>query len=152
MALTQWTDLIPVNFVAATTAGGVGPALLGNAVATTILATAPVPFKCEVKRLVILIKGTSANATAGVYAFNKRILAGSDTGLVAMGTISKTASVSQQGKYLYETPATHVTAVEGDEFTLVVTTADGAANEFNAFVLIERIPGIPGDNTDMVAA
>jgi hypothetical protein len=113
-----------------------------------------IPFKCEVTRVACVVEGTSANATAAVIKFDKRPTAGSDTGRGDgdVGVLSKTASVSQQGKMLYEDPTSRVTLDEGDQVVVEVTTADGAANAMCPILYIREVPEVAGNNAAMVAA
>jgi hypothetical protein len=113
-----------------------------------------IPFKCEVVRAFCVVQGSSSNGTAAVIKFDKRPTAGSDSGRGDgdVAVLSKTASVSQQGKMLYEDPATRVTLDEGDEVVVEVTTADGAANAMTPGLLIREIPEIAANNSAMVAA
>lgn len=117
-------------------------------------ATLTVPFNCEVRRVFVLIQGTDANATAGVVKFDKRPTAGSDTGRGDgdVGTISKTASLNEQGKYLYEDPTSHIALKEGEQVIVQVTTAQGAALAFTAGIVIQRSPEDAANNTNMKAA
>jgi len=112
----------------------------------------PVPFKANVMRFGLVVQGSSANATAAVVALDHRVTAGSDTGRVELLVISKTASVSQQGKFLYQDPATSIAVDEGDELVVEVTTADGAANAMTPVVILRQIPEVAGNNSAMVAA
>lgn len=117
-------------------------------------ATLLIPFKCRLKRSYVVVNGTSAHATAFVIKFDKRPTAGSDTGRGDgdCGVVSKTASVAQQGKYLYEDAATSIILDEGDQVIVEVTTAQGEACVVDAGILVEYIPERPGNNSAMVSA
>jgi hypothetical protein len=133
------------------------PLVTGGALAagsTGDKATIAVPFKCEVAMLFVLVTGTSAHATAAVIKFDKRVTAGSDTGRGDgdVGAISKTASLDQQGKYLYERPATRVLLEPGQEVIVEVTTAQGEALTFTAGLLVRESPEDPANIAAMVAA
>ena len=110
------------------------------------LAWAMVPYKCQVRRVAVLF--TDSNATGGSYTFDQRILAGSDTGRVIFATLTK-AAVNAQGKYYYEDPVSSVVLNEGDE---VVLTGSAASGLVRALVLVERMPEVPANQGDMVAA
>ena len=117
-------------------------------------ATLVIPFKCVVKRAFVVINGASAHATAAVVKFDKRPTAGSDTGRGDgdVAVISKTASVNQQGKYLYEDPATKIVLNEGAQVIVEVTTANGDALVADAGLLLEYNPEILANNTAAVSA
>ena len=117
-------------------------------------ATLVVPFKCVVKRAFVVVNTASVSATAFVIKFDKRPTAGSDTGRGDgdVAVISKTASVDQQGKYLYEDPSSRVTLDEGEQVMVEVTTANGDACAVDAGILVEYTPEIPANNSAMAAA
>lgn len=121
---------------------------------TADIATFPVPYKAKVRMVWALVNGSSSHATAFVIKFDKRITAGSDTGRGDgdIGTVSKTAGSSQQGKFLYEIPSTLVTVEEGDQIIAQVTTANGDACVVDVGIDLERIPEEPGNNSSMVSA
>ena len=113
-----------------------------------------IPFKCELVRAALVVEGSSANATAAVVKFDIRVTAGTDTGRGDgdAGVLSKTASVSQQGKMLYEDPAARVTMYPGYQVVVEVTTADGAANAMCPILYLREVPEVPANITAMVAA
>lgn len=112
------------------------------------------PVKCQVLRLFAVIEGTSAHATAAVISFDGRTLAGSDTGRGDgdVGRLSKTAGVNQQGKYLYEEPATSIIFDEGEQIVVEVTTANGDAVTAVVGLLVRPSAERPANNTNMVSA
>lgn len=129
-----------------------GPAAITPATFTaTDVAVIVVPYRCQVRRVQSLI---SSNVSAGTatYLFDQRITAGSDTGRVTFATLSKPAS-NQQGKLLYEDPTASVVLVPGDEI-VVKARAAGATSipAASHTVLVERIPEVPANEADMVAA
>jgi hypothetical protein len=111
------------------------------------VAVIPVPYKCQVRRVALLY--TTTGTAAAAVEFDQRVLAGSDTGRVNFATVSKGAS-NQQGKYIYEDPATSVVLNEGDEIVVQVTDVEASAKAW-AIVLIERMPEVPANQADMVA-
>lgn len=115
------------------------------------VAIIPVPYKCQVRRVGLLV--TSSETIAATVTFDQRVLAGSDVGRVTFATISKAAS-NQQGKYLYEDPTSSVVLNEGDEIVvddLMAGTSTDTAGTAYAFVLVERMPETPANQVDMVA-
>lgn len=144
-------ELLPLIAVADTTAGGVGTILLGNAVATTLMAQIPVPFALEVRMILMAILGTSSHATALIVDFQNRPTAGSSAGAVSIGKLTKTLSVNKQGSVYFKTPATRITMVEGAVIAVVNDTANGDAVPYQAWVLVERIPKVTADNALMLA-
>lgn len=112
-----------------------------------------VPYKCELVRFWIVWEGADNNATAAIVDLDKRITGGSDTGRVdksgAAMTLKKTTAVNEQGKYVYKDPTSRVTAKEGEQFVVEVTTAQGAALAFTAGIIIREIPEVAGNNTNM---
>lgn len=115
-------------------------------------ATLSVPFQCQVVRAFVIWEGTSANATAAIIKFDKRVTAGSDTGRGDgdVAVIKKVASVNKQGKMTYK-DVTGVTLAPGDEVVVEVTTADGAANAFTAGLIVRHVPEVAANLTDMEA-
>lgn len=113
-----------------------------------------VPYRCEVHSVGALIEGASVHATAAVIAFDKRPLGGSDTnrGVADVGALTKTLSVNQQGKHLYERPATRITLKPGEQVVGEVTTANGDALAATLFVLVRQTPEDPANEVNMVAA
>lgn len=111
------------------------------------VAVIPVPYKCQVRRVALLY--TTTGTAAAAVEFDQRVLAGSDSGRVNFATVSKGAS-NQQGKYIYEDPATSVVLNEGDEIVVQVTDVEAAATAW-AIVLVERMPEQPANQSDMVA-
>jgi len=111
----------------------------------------PILFKAKVRKVFASVQGTSSNSTAAVIKFDKRPTAGSDTsrGDGDCGTLTKTASTNQQGKFLYAIPTTLVEVNEGDEIVAQVTTADGAANAMWVGIELERIPEEAANNSKM---
>lgn len=144
-------ELIPLIAVADTSTGGVGTILLGNAVATTLMAQIVIPFACEVRQIMMGILGTSSHATALVVNFRNRPTAGSAVGDSSIGTLTKTLSVNKQGSVYYKVPATRITMVEGSVVAIVNDTANGDAMPYQAWILVERIPRVPADNALMLA-
>ena len=115
------------------------------------VAIIPVPYKCQVRRVGLLV--ASSETIAATVTFDQRVLAGSDVGRVTFATISKAAS-NQQGKYLYEDPSSSVVLNEGDEIViddLMAGTSTDTAGTAYAFVLVERMPETPANQVDMVA-
>lgn len=133
-------DYIPL-WVGASATEGLGLGTL------TDVAVIPVPYKCQVRRVALLYRTTGTAAAA--VEFDQRVLAGSDTGRVNFATVSKGAS-NQQGKYIYEDPATSVVLHEGDEIVVQVTDVEASAKAW-AIVLVERMPEQPANQSDMVA-
>ena len=127
--------------------------LMGTALASDSTGdklTIPVQFKCEVYRFWVMITGSSSHATAAKWAFDRRITAGSDTGRVDdVATLSKTASVNQQGKELVNYPTTRVTLLPGQEIIVEVDTANGEACTFSAGVSVIRSPEADGNLTNI---
>jgi len=121
---------------------------------TADVATFPIGFKANVKYVYALVNGTSAHATAFVIKFDKVPLAGSATGRGDgdCGQVSKTASVNQQGKFLYDIPAAHVSVEPGDQIVAQVTTANGEACAVDVGVVLEYVPEVIGNVADMVEA
>ena len=121
---------------------------------TADIATFPIPFKAKVVRAYVIVNGSSSNATRFIIKFDKRPTAGSDTdrGDGDVGSLSKTASISQQGKYLYEDPSSTVTVEEGDQVIAEVTTANGDACAVDVGILLERRPELAANNSSMVSA
>ena len=147
---SQYSDIQVIQLVASTSAGGLGNILLGDASATTIASCVPVPYKCQVRRVALVGLNGSTHATVGVYAFNYRLVAGTGTP-VLIATLTKTTA-SWQGKVLYKdvNVTSRVTLSEGSEFELVVTTANGDAFPYSAWILVERIPEVAGNNSSMI--
>lgn len=116
-------------------------------------ATLGVPYKCVVKQVAVKWEGADANATAAVIAFDKRPTAGSDTGRGAadVGQVKKVASLNEQGKVVYQRPTTKITLVPGEEVVVEVTTAQGAALAFQAWLLVEHWPEDPANLANMKA-
>jgi hypothetical protein len=115
------------------------------------VAVIPVPYKCQVRRVAIQV--ASSETLAATVTFDQRVLAGSDSGRVTFATVSKPAS-NQQGKYIYEDPATSVVLNEGDEIVvdnLLAGTSTDTAGTAYAVVLVERWPEHPANQPDMVA-
>ncbi len=136
--------------------------LIGGSSATAGIATHStgdvyafaIPFKAKVRKVWVLVQGASSHATRFIIKFDKRVTAGSDVGRGDgdVGAISKTASISQQGVFLYEIPSSMVTVEEGDEIVAQVTTANGEACAAWVGVELEYIPEEPGNNSSMLAA
>ena len=142
-----------LKFVAEAAAGGVGPALLSNAAATTVLATVTIPFRCEIAELHVVNKGTSTHATVFVLNFRNRPTAGTATGDSSIGTITRpTAATSTQGNDIYKRVATRTIMNPGSEIAIVVDTANGNACEVQAHVLVESVPEDPANLTSQVAS
>jgi hypothetical protein len=80
------------------------------------------------------------------------VLAGSDVGRVTFATVSKAGN--QQGKFIYEDPASSVILYPGDEIA-VKSSAVGnvvAIGALHPVVLVERVPEVPANESDMVAS
>lgn len=133
-------DYIPLWAGASATAGLAMDSLADVAVI-------PVPYKCQVRRVALLY--TTSGSAAAAVEFDQRVTAGSDSGRVNFATVSKGAS-NQQGKYIYEDPATSVVLNEGDEIVVQVTDVEASGKAW-AIVLVERIPEVPANQSDMVA-
>lgn len=115
------------------------------------VAVIPVPYKCQVRRVGVLV--TSTDALGATVTFDKRPTAGSDTNRATFATVTKSAS-NQQGKYIYEDPTTSVVLNEGDEIVvadLMDGTSTDTAGTAWAIVLVERIPEVAANQADMVA-
>lgn len=136
------------NPIAVVSANALASATTGDKAVLTV------PYKCKLKRAFVVVEGASVNAVAAVIKFDIRPIAGSDTNRTdgTAGVISKAASVNQQGKYLYEDPATLVTLSEGQQVVVEVTTANGDALAFTGGILVEYIPERPGNNSAMASA
>src|SRR5690349_22697330 len=111
------------------------------------VAIIPVPYKCQVRRVGLVV--TTADALGATVTFDQRVKAGSDVGRVTFATVTKSAS-DQQGKYIYEDPTTSVVLNEGDEIVVQVTDVEASGKAW-AIVLVERIPEVPANQSDMVA-
>lgn len=107
----------------------------------------PVPYKCQVRRVAVVPTQTSAGTSD--YAFDQRVTAGSNTSRVTFATVSKAGN--QQGKYIYEDPASSVVLNEGDEVVVKSTALAVAPGKAHAIVLVERIPETAANQADMVA-
>lgn len=114
------------------------------------IAVIAVPYRCQVRRVGVVPSSSSAG-TAEI-TFEQRVLAGSDVGRVVFATLSKAGN--QQGKYIYEDPATSVVLYPGDE---IVVKSDAVGNvvavgALHPVVLIERVSEVPANESDMVAS
>lgn len=136
----QYGNLIPI-VVSGATAG------LSAATAADVQVI-PVPFKCEVRRCAVVWQTTGA--AQAIVEFDRRVLAGSDTGRVNIVAITKPAA-ENQGKYLYKDPATKVTLDAGDEIVVQVTDVEAAAT-FGVVILVDEIPEVAANQGDMVAS
>lgn len=121
---------------------------------TADVAVFSIPYKAKVRKIFAVVQGTSSNGTAAVLHFEHRHALGADTtrGAADVGALSKTASVSQQGKMLYElvSATTVFTVTPGEEIVVEVATADGAANAMWVGIELERIPENPANDTEMI--
>lgn len=128
-----------------------GAALASNS--TGDKATIGVPFKAVVQMACVKWEGASTHATAAVIKFDKRPTAGSDTGRGDgdVAVVNKVASVNKQGKVTYKQPASRITLVPGEEVVVEVTTANGDALAFQAWLLVERVPEVPANLSNMEA-
>lgn len=108
-----------------------------------------IPQKCEVVDARVTVEGTEA--TACVIAFDRRPLAGSDTGRGAadIGSIALTAA-NNQGKVFYDLAARGVILDAGDQVVVEVTTASTAAKNFVAGLMLRYLPEVYANQLDMV--
>lgn len=115
-------------------------------------ATLSMPFnKQKVKKAWIEVRGTDAGGAT--VKFDKRPTAGSDTGRgdgdIAVITIPAS---NQQGKRLYEIPATVIHLVAGEEVVAEVTAEGVAALQVVAGLEVERVAETEANSANMVAA
>ena len=116
----------------------------------TDIAVIAVPYRCQVRRVGVVPTATSAGTSD--ILFDQRVLAGSDVGRVTFATVSKAGN--QQGKFIYEDPASSVILYPGDEIA-VKSSAVGnvvAIGALHPVVLVERVPEVPANESDMVAS
>ena len=113
-----------------------------------------VPYKCEVVQAGLMITETSeGDTTKGVVDFDKRPTCGSDTdrgdgdiGHFVMGTTSA-------GKVLYDKVAIGTVLYPGDEVVVQLSTAATGTNKaghFRPFLLVQHIPEVVANLSDMV--
>lgn len=117
---------------------------------TTIVAVLPIMFKCKVRMVWALIQSTSAHGTGFVLHFTHNTTAGTTGSNIDI--LTKTISISQQGKFLYSYPTTVTICDEGDEIAVERHTSNGEACATWIGVELERIESNPGENSAMVAA
>lgn len=100
----------------------------------------------------VAIEGTSSHATQAVATFDKRVLAGSDTGRVDafLGTFTKPAA-NVQGNVYYGRPLSKKTLTVGMEVVFEVTVANGDAVAATPYVLVRDSPEAIGNLSKMVA-
>jgi hypothetical protein len=112
--------------------------------------TFTIPFKCDVKRIFLVIEGTDTGGAT--VKFDKRPTAGSDTdrGDGDVGTITIPGS-NCQGKMYYEDPSTVVTLDEGDQVVVQVTAEGVSALNVVPGMLLMHVPEVPANNSAMVA-
>lgn len=115
---------------------------------TTDVAVIAVPYRCEVRRVGVV--PTASSAGTATFTFDQRVLAGSDVGRVTFASVSKAGN--QQGKFLYEDPATAVTLYPGDEIVVAAEALAVAVGAFHPVVLVERHAEVPANESDMVAS
>lgn len=112
-----------------------------------------IPYKCIVERVFAVVEEASTHATGFVIKFDNRPTAGSDTGRGDgdVGALTKTVSVSQQGKMLYEEPSSTITLNEGEQVVAEVTTANGDACTAVVGIVVRPMAERPANNTAMVS-
>lgn len=108
---------------------------------------------CVVSKLMfaLSIEAASGTTTAPTVVFGKRVTPGSDTGLVAMGTLT-IPSGTALGKTVYKN-ITPVKFSVGDLIKLTWTIGVGTPTGIgDADVLAAEDPEQPGNNSDMIAS
>jgi len=119
--------------------GAAGAGLAGDSTGDKHAFTIP-PGNWVLKEFGTTIASASTHATAAVISFEKRPTAGSDTGRTVLGTITKTLSVNQQGKHLWQRPTTRVQLKGGEQVVVEVTTANGDTLAFVPQLVLEESP------------
>ena len=107
-----------------------------------------VPFNCKVVACGLVVE--SAEASAAVVAFDKRVKAGSDTGRVdaALAEIELPAA-DKQGKILYENKDDAGLELEaGDQVVIECTTASAAEKLCVAFIEFVRLHEVRSNLAD----
>lgn len=106
---------------------------------------------CTVKQLMfaLTLEAASGTSVAPTVVFAKRVLIGSDTGKVAMGTITVPTGTAI-GKTVYK-PITPMKFQIGDVILITWTVGTGTPTGMgNADVYAELMPEVPGNNSDMI--
>jgi hypothetical protein len=108
------------------------------------------PEKFQVSRLGLVVTG--ADTGGGVVKFDRRVLAGSDSGRGDgdVGAITISAA-NNQGKILYEIPATAMILNAGDQIVVEATTDTGTGCNLVPFVKGFWISEHPASNTEFSA-
>jgi hypothetical protein len=139
-------DFIPLYFAGDT-------AVDATTASAAVLGVIAVPYKCQVRRVQCL--QADNDATGGTISFIQRATAGAttddsttpyvDRGIFA--TLTLPAS-NQQGKMYYKDLTTNVVLLPGQE--IAVKSSAGTGEE-RFMVLVERIPEVPANLSNMVA-
>lgn len=107
--------------------------------------------KCKILRAGLIVEGSDAGGAT--VAFDKRPLAGSDTGRGAADVAEITIPASdQQGKVLYEKPSSEVILEAGDQVVVEVTAEGVTALNCVAFLELIRLDEVEANMSDMSAA
>lgn len=123
-------------------------ALIADSTSAADAGVLVIPFKCRIYRSQLVITGTEA--TALVVAFDGTKNASGTRGTADVGEITLGAT-DLQGKVYYDLVDRGTIFEAGDIITVQVTTGSTADKAVYAQVLVDYIPEIEGNDTNLVA-